>query len=165
MSSISNAVAPFRSEPIESDNADPIYFGISLTAWVKIGVITLLMGMLFWPNLRRLWDKTNPFYGEPNWGHAIVIPLIGLYYLYVNREALLAARINTAWSGLAILLGGILFFVYAIWPGQNDFFKDVGMVIAIFGVVTLLCGWDVMKVAWFPIVFLLCASMAGTHVQ
>src|SRR5690606_20274167 len=31
------------------------------------------------------------------------------------------------------------------------------MVIALFGLVLALCGWDVMKIAWFPIVFLICA--------
>src|SRR5690606_19673495 len=31
------------------------------------------------------------------------------------------------------------------------------MVIALFGLVLALCGWDVMKVTWFPIVFLICA--------
>ena len=68
---------------------DPLFLGISRSSWIQIAVITGLFSALFWPNLRRLWDKTNPFYGEANWGHAIFIPCIGLYYLYVNREKLL----------------------------------------------------------------------------
>ena len=47
-----------------------------------------------------------------------------------------------------------------IWPLQNDWFKDLGMVVTLFGVVTLLCGWQVMKTAWFPIAFLVCAALA-----
>jgi exosortase len=31
------------------------------------------------------------------------------------------------------------------------------MVATLFGVVLLICGWDVMKTAWFPILFLVCA--------
>jgi exosortase len=54
------------------------------------------------------------------------------------------------------MLGGILFYGWAIWPGQNDFFKDCGMVIALFGLVLLLTGWSVMKIAWFPILYLVC---------
>src|SRR6185503_3262383 len=80
-----------------------------------------------------------------------------LYYLYVNREDLLKARAYVAWSGLPILIFGVLLFGYGIWPGQNDFIKDIGMVVAVFGVVALLCGWQVMKIAWFPIAFLVCA--------
>ena len=108
-------------------------------------------------NLYRLWLKTNPFTGELNWRHSIVVPIVGLYYLYVNRDDLLRAKMYVAWSGLPILVFGILFFGYGIWPGQNDYVKDLGMVVAIFGVVALLCGWQVMKIAWFPIAFLICA--------
>lgn len=133
------------------------FAGLSRTAWAKIGLITVLMALAFWPNLRRLWLKTNPFYGEPNWGHAIIVPIVGLYYLYTNREQLLKAQIKTSWWGLIPLIGGMLFYAYGIYPGRNDYFKDLGMVITLFGVVQLLCGSQVMKIAWFPIAFLVCA--------
>ncbi|HWE02523.1 MAG TPA: exosortase/archaeosortase family protein [Tepidisphaeraceae bacterium] len=136
---------------------DPHYLGITLGGWIKICSLTFLFVMLFWPNLRRLWEKTNPFNGDDNWKHGAFVPIIGLYYLYVNRDQLLAARVQTAWTGLLITLGGILFFAYGIFPGQNDWFKDIGMVITLFGLVAFMCGWQVMKTAWFPIVFLLCA--------
>ncbi|MGD0138785.1 MAG: exosortase/archaeosortase family protein [Tepidisphaeraceae bacterium] len=205
--------------------ADPVVCGLKRSVWIQIAVITALFSALFWPNLRRLWDKTNPFYGEANWGHAICIPLIGLYYLYVNREKLLhgnssgqptrrqmglrvwgmlalavalplaliyeearrvigpAAMVGAAivaaplvwnllrnsdslvqradersagWFGGFVVLFGIAVFQYAIFPGQNDFLKDLGMVITLFGVVLALSGWSVMKVAWFPIAFLVC---------
>ena len=54
-------------------------------------------------------------------------------------------------------LAGILLFGLSIWPYQNDFAKDLGMVVTLFGVVLLLCGWEIMRIAWFPIVFILCA--------
>ncbi|MGD0767752.1 MAG: exosortase [Tepidisphaeraceae bacterium] len=205
--------------------ADPIVCGLKRSVWIQIAVITTLFSALFWPNLRRLWDKTNPFYGEANWGHAICIPVIGLYYLYVNREkllhggssaqptrrqielrvwallamaavlplvlvyeearrvfpivaavsaALIAAPLawrllsssdslmlradehSAGWFGGFIVLFGIAVFQYAIFPGQNDFLKDFGMVITLFGVVLALSGWSVMKVAWFPVSFLVC---------
>lgn len=136
---------------------EPVYYGLSRTAWLRIGAIALLLAALFWPNLRRLWLKTNPFTGEANWGHAFLVPVIGLYYLYLNREALLKTPVRTAWSGLPVMLLGLLIFAYGIWPGQNDFVKDFAMVITLFGVVTLLCGWRVMAIAWFPILFLVAA--------
>jgi exosortase len=147
------SVGPAASE----QDPDPVYAGLRLSTWLQIIAIGGLFVLLFWPNLRRLWYKTNPFNGEPNWGHAIAVPLIGLYYLYVHREQLLAAKVKAAWEGLFITVGGILLFAYAIYPLQNDWFKDVGMVVTLFGVVTLLCGWRVMKIAWFPILFLICA--------
>ncbi|MGB7158961.1 MAG: exosortase/archaeosortase family protein, partial [Tepidisphaeraceae bacterium] len=135
---------------------EPSYVGLKPQTWLKIATVAGLFVALFWPNLRRLWDKTNPIYGEANWGHAVCVPIIGLYFLYTNREELLRQPVKTAWSGLLIMLGGILFYAWAIWPGQNDFFKDMGMIAALFGLVLLLSGWRVMKVAWFPILYLVC---------
>jgi exosortase len=191
-------------------------------------VLTLLAGWLFYPvSLHRLWLKTNPFTGDPNWGHTMIIPIIGIYFLYVNRDALIRAKVAPLgafqWSrrrtiscllllalglflfgvafaaqfalrqtavgmsalgivydksafieplgagfiiwailalvlnwGLGTLIFGILITAYGIWPGQNDYLKDLGMVFALFGLVLYLCGWEVMKIAWFPIVFLVC---------
>jgi exosortase len=69
------------------------------------------------------------------------------------------------WAGLALILdwglgtlaAGLLLSAYGIWPGQNDFVWDVGMIVTLFGIVLTLCGWQIMRIAWFPIVFLLCA--------
>ena len=144
------------SAPARPAAEEVIYYGLPQSTWIKIGILTLLFGAVFWSNLRRLWEKTNPFNGEPNWGHAMCVPVIGLYFLYVNREALLSAPRRPGWLGLPILIGGLLLFGYGIWPGQNDFVKDFGMVVTLFGLVALLTGWKVMKTAWFPIVFLVC---------
>jgi exosortase len=153
-SSISTANTAQSDLPLHT--REPLYLGLSLNAWFKIAVVSILLIITFRFNLQRLWLKTNPINGEPNWGHAIVIPPLALYYLYLNRKALLSASVQTAWTGLVPLVGGLFIFAWAIYPGQNDFIKDFGMVVTIFGVVLLLCGWAVMKIAWFPIAFLIC---------
>ena len=70
-------------------------------------MLVALFAMLFWPNLRRLWDKTNPFDGDDNWKHAPFVPLIGLYYLYLNRGKLLATDRNTGWTWRHVALPAI----------------------------------------------------------
>jgi exosortase len=202
---------------------DRAVLGLSVQAWAQAAVIAGLFVAVFWPNLRRLWLKTNPFTGEANWGHSCFVPLVGLYYLFVNREAIFAANpqpfvwgrfarfsrlgvglillvaggiivdacVSPAGSGLggtinlnltkvlgrsagsavlafgalvlmmdwslALTLFGLAMFVYGIWPGQNDYLKDLGMVVTLFGIVLMLCGPGVMRTAWFPIAFLVCA--------
>jgi exosortase len=123
----------------------------------KIVFVAGLFIFLFRFNLVRLWGRTNPFTGDPNWGHGLFVPLIGLIYLYVNRKSLRQTPARPAWSGLAVILAGIGVFVLGIWPSENDYWQDIGMLLTLFGVVLLWAGWGVMKVAWFPIVFLLCA--------
>ena len=156
---MTQAVTTLNGQMVPSDSleSEPIYYGLTVGAWLKIAIVSGLMIATFWHNLVRLWLKTNPATGEPNWRHSVLIPLIGLYYLYVNRDDLIATPVRAAWSGLGILLFGLFVFAFAVWPGQNDWLKDVGMAITLFGVVALLCGWRVMRIAWFPIVFLICA--------
>ena len=195
-----------------ADRSPDRVWGLSPLAWVQIGVVAVLMVAVFRFNLARLWGKTNPINGQdPNWQHAIFVPLIGLYYLYIHRDELLrgagapvkkerAIRIiavlglvvlaalglfllqggeigfpllltGVLMAGLAVpailptssalgavlLLEGLMVFAYGIFPGQNDYVKDLGMVITLFGAATLLAGWPVMRVAWFPIAFLVVA--------
>lgn len=230
MSEISALPALHGADP-KADWPDRVYYGLTGRDWLRIGIIFTLLAAVFWPNLRRLWLKTNWLTGEANWGHSLLVPLIGLYYLYLNREALLSppkpkrvvkwqrslsvwlqlqavvcglviavfgyysailegsrqyvvfaaivlfaaatgfllfnskakvlpdrlAASSSQWFGGFVMIWGLWFYAWAIWPGQNDFFKDFAMVVTLFGVVLLLCGWPVMRVAWFPILFLACA--------
>ena len=55
---------------------DPVYLGLTLGAWLMIGTVAVLMAITYWPNLRRLYLKVNPFTGEPNWSHSVVIPIM-----------------------------------------------------------------------------------------
>ncbi|MGE5609904.1 MAG: exosortase/archaeosortase family protein [Bacillota bacterium] len=131
--------------------------GVGGVAWGRIAILVVLFVAAFWESLYRLVLKTNPYNGDANWQHAFFVPLIGVYYLYRNRDELLKAPVRPAWTGLPILVLGLMTYAYGIWPGQNAFIMDCGPVVAVFGLVLLVCGWAVMKIAWFPIVFLVCA--------
>jgi exosortase len=149
-SALLSAASPSR------DDAPATYYGLSLDTWFMAGSLGALFVAVYWVVLRWLWDKTNPFYGEANWGHGVCIPVVGLYYLYINRDELLKAPVRSNWLGLGITVGALVMFGYGIWPGQNQFIQGMGMILALFGIVLLLCGWQVMKVAWFPIAYLVC---------
>lgn len=191
--------------------------GSRWTALVKAGFLLACFVVLYWNNLVRLYYKTMPFIGDPNWSHSICIPIIGLYYLYLHRDELEAtpiepllmsritlkrilsavacagvglvlakfaqpvfeqvpglSRLGTMVSlggyflllfpplvvffdwGIGTLLGGLFLTAYGIW-GSNDFLWDFGGIVTLFGMVLTLCGWKIMRIAWFPIVFLVCA--------
>jgi exosortase len=219
VSLISTPNAALGLSPLRAaDEKEPTFGGLTAAAWVKILIVTGLLVALFRFNLARLWNKTNPINGDANWGHTPIIPIIGLYYLYLNRDRLLAAMVKpilferftrvrlivsasaialgalfyfagsailgaivgpsdtigtfgsvigfacAGWGLLMLLLGwglgnllfGLLIFTAGIYPARNDWLSDYGMVHTIFGTVLTLCGWEVMRVAWFPIAFLIC---------
>ncbi len=177
-------------------------------AWGRVLVIVALMVGVFWPALRRLWLLTVPIIGDANWQHSFFVPLIGLYYLYLNRDELLKVQIKPMlWGpfrrptrigvgggmacvgavgwwlagenayvltvaqalvfygalvvaldwGLGTTLFGLFTYAYGIWPGQNDFVQHSAIVVTVFGVTLLTCGWGMIRVTWFPILFLVCA--------
>jgi exosortase len=76
--------------------------------------------------------------------------------LAMGAMILAALALALDW-GIGTLLAGLALSAYGIWPGQNDFLWDLGMVVTLFGVVLTTCGWRVMKICWFPIAFLVCA--------
>ncbi|MBV8782323.1 MAG: hypothetical protein JO353_13080, partial [Phycisphaerae bacterium] len=75
------------------------YWGLTRSAWTQIGTLAVLIAAVFWHNLIRLWEKTNPINGEANWQHSFCVPLIGLYFLYLNREELFSAKIEPLLPG------------------------------------------------------------------
>lgn len=203
----------------------PIFLGLSRFAWLQIAVVAALFFLVYWSNLWRLWAKTNLINGtaKDDWSHSMLVPVIGLYYLYLRRDDLLSRPVRplmpttlnrprllggmvlvvaglATWLGfglesvqealravpfmgslsgylsslglgaaclgvlvlaldwgLGTLVGGLALTAYGIHPGYNHYVQELGMVLALFGTVLTLCGWRVMGVAWFPIVFLVCA--------
>jgi exosortase len=83
--------------------------------------------------------------------------IVSYFSKLMLATALLGGLVLAVDWGLGTLIGGLLLSTYGIYPGQNDFIWDVGMVVTLFGAVLTLCGWQIMRIAWFPIVFLLAA--------
>lgn len=94
---------------------------------------------------------------NPDWSHAVVVPLISLYYLYQQRRHLAALPRRLCWPGLGLMLVGVLGFLLWIYPGRNNMLQGYSMILALFGLVLFLHGWGRMSVFWFPVAFLLFA--------
>jgi exosortase len=141
---------------------DAIYFGLTLETWVKLGVLAPLFCAVYWLVIRWLWDKTNPLTGEANWGHAICIPIVGLYYLYINRDDLLKQPVEplvlgrfTAWYRLGPALAMIVIGGCA-WLFGNDpsrFVQSAGAAMGIFGALILLLDWAIASLIFGLVMF------------
>ena len=123
--------------------------------WVKVGVVAALFVGVFWMNLRRLWLKTAPFIGEANWGHSIFVPIVGLYYLFANRETLRAAGVREfVWGpvtrfsrlGVAIILagvgGGMMGGAHFVAGTPHTIAAGLGEAVVGLGVLVLAVDWS-----------------------
>ena len=126
---------------------------LSPRACWQIGIIVLLMAALFREEFRRLVFK---WWRNPDWSHGFVIPLMSLYFVYMDRARLLATRFRPNWLGLLVVVAGVALYGVSIWQ-KVGYTKSVSVVIALAGIVLLLCGGRVLRVVWFPLLFLMFA--------
>ena len=121
-------------------------------AWM-LGLATLFVAyhVVF---LERTWMFATT---DRNWSHALIVPLIGLYYIYQHRDRLAAARFHPGWLGLPILFFGLFGYAFGIYPVRNDMAQGYSMIASLFGLVLLLAGPGAMRVLWFPVCYLVFA--------
>lgn len=188
------------------------WLGVPVRVWVILGCMSALFIGLYWTSLERLWKHTNPINGTKEWAHAIFVPVVGIYYLYLHLDELMRCKVKPlvgldftparfisaaivaamgaglwfvvphlggpftvygnwfqilgkAFIGLAVfvtlfdwgvgtLLAGLLAYTAGVTPLSNDLIKDFGMILSVFGAVLTIGGWQIMRIAWFPCVFL-----------
>ncbi|RZK76892.1 MAG: hypothetical protein EOO66_32255, partial [Methylobacterium sp.] len=70
------------------------WLGLPIRAWWMAGLLLACFVGLYHQSLVRLWLKTNPIDGSSEWAHAMFVPVIGLYYLYLNLDDLKRARVK-----------------------------------------------------------------------
>jgi len=120
MSTVSS-VSPRRPSPVVSP-APP-----QIARW---GLLVLLVGafvfmcqnVFFWAygiNLAGGLETHGYAWRDGDWSHALIVPLISLYFLYQHRRELLAMPIYRSWVGFAVMLIGIGCYFPSIWPIRN----------------------------------------------
>jgi len=126
-------------------------------------VLAPLFVAVYWLVIRWLWDKTNPLWGEANWQHAVAIPLVGLYYLYINRDDLLRQPVEPLvlgrfaapwrlWPGVVMLaIGAACFFLGK--DAASGFVKIGGAVLGGFGLLVILFDWAIASLLFGLIMF------------
>lgn len=132
-------------------------FRFDVASWAWVLLIALSFVLVFWPFLRRMvLISTGGFTRiNPDWGHIVVIPFISLFFVLMQLDQLRRIRPTMGWWGLPIMLIGMVGFSLGIYPIRNDMFQGVNMVITLLGLVLLLFGPAMMRLLWFPVVYLL----------
>ena len=119
---------------------------------VQVLVVAGLLVSVYWHPLRL--TVVQRWISDANWSHGWLVPLFSLYFLHINRQALAAAVRRTSYVGLGVVVFCLLayFATYTIYP--RTYARPLCFVGTIAGLTLFLGGWQVMRVAWFPIAFL-----------
>jgi exosortase len=119
-------------------------------------VVLLLMGWFFWDLLSR--QLRYAIEQQADWGHTLIIPIISLYFVYLNRHKILAQPFRTTWIAFVPIVAGIgIYVLTSLGPVaiRHHNLRFGGAWLTLSGLVLLFCGFRAMRYLWFPLLFLL----------
>lgn len=126
--------------------------GISTSAWVRAGIVAGLIGLAYWGPIQHY--LVARWMNDGNWSHGWLIPAFSLYFLSQRREDLAACRPKANYWGAVLLTASLVMYFWSAWWARMAYPQTVSLLGVILGATLLMGGWPVMRIAWFPILFL-----------
>lgn len=128
---------------------------VSTRELILLGLVALGIVALFYRWMIKQWGP-NGFSAEyfEDWAHAWFVPLISIYYIWLKRRELAATPVRQYWPGLAVVMLGIVAYVYFVGGYSNHMFQGFALVLVIAGAVLLLLGPMMFEKLLFPIAFM-----------
>jgi exosortase len=119
---------------------------------VMAGILAASFFALFfrWIDKQQQYSRAS----FEDWGHAFIVPVIAVFYLWKHRARVAATPTCVYWPGLAVLMLGAVCYVYFISGYPNHMFQGLSMILALAGLVLLIAGPHMLRVTAFPIGFL-----------
>ena len=152
MADPSEAKRGMTSTPVTNMTPPPTdtpFLGKSGRVWVVVfGLLVIFLHLQFF---RRM---TTIGLNEGNWSHILVIPFISIYYIFTNRELILAQPRRVCLWGLPLIVAGIFGYALGVSPIRNDMAQGYSIIMGLFGLLLLLLGFKSMRILWFPVAFL-----------
>jgi exosortase A len=109
------------------------------------------LAILYAPVINGL---VNDWINLPDFSHGFLVPLISLYLVYEKRKQLSAMEPKGQWSGLAVILIGVLLLFLGNLATEY-FTMRFSLLVTIGGIVLFLLGKQFYRAVLFPILFLI----------
>jgi len=118
---------------------------------VVVALLIAVYGETAWNHLIHRWMN------DGNWSHGWLVPVFSLYLLANRRDYFASVKPRPHFLGAVLLLFSLAVFFVTSWWYPMIYPQIVSIIGSILGLTLLFGGWPVLRVAWFPIVFLLFA--------
>lgn len=127
-------------------------------AQVKAALVGVAFIAVFWHQLSfipPLGDLVHTWVNQMDWSHGPLIPVFSAYLVYLKWDRIRRCAVRGGWLGLPLLLGGLFIYVAAI-AGAVPFgaVRPVAMLLALLGVLVLVCGVPALYYLWLPWLYL-----------
>ncbi len=127
---------------------------VPLHVWAQVVTLVLLFVYLHWNIISTMVDIAKR---DPDWSHALLVPFFSLYFIHHHREKIFATQARTCWWGLLLFLFGLTAHLLAIFPVRSIMSQGYTTIIEIFGLILLLLGPRMLRILWFPAIYLVFA--------
>jgi hypothetical protein len=124
---------------------------VEVTPKFKLALLVCLLGVLYFPVLSRLVAQWTH---DPNFSHGFFVPAFSAYMLWTERERLAKVPHNPAWSGLWLVIPGLLCLIIGTL-GAELFLSRFSLLPVLGGLVVFFLGWRFLRAVAFPWLFLL----------
>jgi exosortase len=121
---------------------------------IPLWQIVLLGAVLLWLYAPVLSHLIGQWVHDPNYSHGFFVPAFSLYVLWHDRARLRTLQLRPSWWALPILAFGVIVLTAGVL-GAELFLSRVSFLITIAGLVVLMYGWNHLRAAMFPWLFLL----------
>ncbi len=122
---------------------------------VQIAILGGLLLAVYWVSLSV--SVIYRWQHDADWSHGWLVPLFSLYFLNAHRDELASAERRPSYVGLVVVLLLLGVYFWTLWVRPISYARPLCFVATILGLTLFLGGWRVLRVAWFPIVFLVLA--------
>lgn len=119
--------------------------------FVALGIIALSLAALYWPVLAKL---VSDWAHNEDYSHGFLVVPLAAYFLWERRHRLAEAARRPSALGLIVILGSLAVLVAGIL-GAELFLTRISLLGVLAGTILFLFGWTHLRIAAFPIAFLL----------
>ena len=118
--------------------------------WLKVGVVTALIGIAFGPVLA---DMAHDWWTEPALSQGMLIPPLALYFAWCNRNWTFGQAATPDARGLALTALACVIFVIGKFASE-DFTTRISFVLLLAGLIWTFWGFPRLRTLGFPILLL-----------
>ncbi|GJM25361.1 MAG: hypothetical protein DHS20C16_17760 [Phycisphaerae bacterium] len=93
---------------------------------------------------------------DGNWSHGWLVPVFSIYFLAIHRNQLKASACQPSYLG-ALVIAAALSLYYGALAWGYDYPQALAIIPCMLGMVLLIWGGSIFRVAWFPICYLVFA--------
>ena len=125
------------------------------TALIQVLVLVALAFAVFAPQLRSMATSAVT---DLEAAHALAAPVLILLVLLQRRRLLAEHAAAGTWTGLALVIPGLLVLAAAIWPFNYGYARSLALIPVVAGVVVVAMGWGGLARS-IPLILLLAIAI------